>query len=142
MRAESPIGTPLGLPTEPSGLRTMVADHVVSDAPTALSKIVAGTPDGPWREVARWRDLGLATTEEFTVSGPWRIRWSLQFDDEPFVVMVEEGEKAPLLLNGGVGVTEGAFYFAPAGTFALAFHTQTPWEVVVEDLGFGEIATP
>lgn len=59
---------------------------------TIPSKIMAGTPDGPWREVARWRNLGLTTSEERTVSGPWRIRWRLQTDDEPFVVMVEEGQ--------------------------------------------------
>ena len=134
-------GTRSAAPVSSSKAQTSLSDNSTA-APELLAEMIGSTPDGPWREVARWRNLSMTTTDEFTVSGRWRLRWRLETDDEPFVVMVGERQKVPLLLKGQVGVTEGAFYMSPAGTFALMIHTQTPWEVVVDELDSEERAIP
>ena len=112
------------------------------DSPVLLAKVVNATPDGTWRVVARWQSLGPGTTEEFSVTSPWRIRWRLQADDEPFVAELNPGRNGPLPLNGGEGVVQGVFHVGPAGTYTLTVHTQVPWELIVEDLGAEERVTP
>lgn len=105
------------------------------DSSALLRKTVSATPDGPWRAVGHWQSLVPATTDPFTVTSPWRIRWRLQSDDEPFVAVLDPGPDGPILLTAEEGVTQGVFHIGPAGTFVLGVRTQVPWELVVEDLG-------
>lgn len=119
-----------------SRLNLSVVDaDIRRDSPALLARRVSATPDGPWRVVGRWQSLIPAMTDQFTVTSPWRIRWRLQSDDEPFVAVLEPGPDGPILLSGEEGVTQGAFYIGPAGTFMLVVRTQVPWELAVEDLG-------
>lgn len=118
----------------PETIRTDVAPSLVAPPAPAQPAASSPVPREAWRVVGHWQNQGLITTPEFTVHGPWRIRWQLENTDERCFVMIEEDvTKAPLLLSGDPGATAGIFHQDRAGSYRLMLHNTTPYDIVVEE---------
>ncbi|HEX5506008.1 MAG TPA: c-type cytochrome, partial [Thermomicrobiales bacterium] len=139
------VGAPAGTPAA-SGAATPAAS-VPPVSPSAAAGPRAGTPPPPtappapptptagptWVEVGHWSDSKLFVTPDFTVTGPWRIRWTLADASQPFLVMIEQDNVTPVLLTGPDGATSGVIERQQGGTYNLMIHNTTPYDVVVED---------
>ena len=128
----------VSLPALPIGVYTVRWSTVsTEDGSTDSGRFsfgVATPPPPAWREVGRWRDSQLMTTPPITVAGPWRVRWHLDSTDEPFALMIEQGDDVvPELIRAASGVTDGVIEREVGGTFRLMFHNTVPYTIVVED---------
>ncbi len=112
-----------------------IATPATPPPPTATpTATTTPTPAIPvWVVIGQWHDQDVIFTPQFTVTGPWRIRWRLSAAIELFQVMIGEGQATPILISGAAGATAGVIDNPRGGTYSLMLHNTIPYDVIVEE---------